>query len=210
MLVAQGCSSSVYACSRTDQQNPSEKPDQLVVKVCETRGEESILQAARHEANLLKKIDSRHVNRYIDFFEDPLINKTYLVLENAGDKSIKDLVEERTSEDGSYTNPEGPLVRTIMGQLFEATEYLHKRYICHRDLKPDNLIIGKDDKLDQIIIKLIDFNVAVEVSKTNPRIRGGTGLREWSAPETYQSFYSDFKIDSWTLGCVMHYLCTGK
>ena len=57
---------------------------------------------------------------------------------------------------------------------------------------------------------MIDFNVAVEVSRTNPSIRGGTGLREWSAPETYRSFYSDFKIDSWTLGCVMYLLCTGQ
>ena len=66
------------------------------------------------------------------------------------------------------------------------------------------------DKEDPIKIKLIDFNVAVEVNKANPRIRGGTGLREWSAPETYKSFYSDFKIDSWTLGCVMYLLCTGQ
>ena len=35
-------------------------------------------------------------------------------------------------------------------------------------------------------------------------------MREWSAPETYRSAYSDFKIDSWTLGCVMHLLCTGR
>lgn len=66
------------------------------------------------------------------------------------------------------------------------------------------------DKGDPIKVKVIDFNVAIEVSKTNPRIRGGTGLREWSAPETYKSFYSDFKIDSWTLGCVMYLLCTGQ
>ena len=134
---------------------------------------------------LLKKIDSKYINRYVEFYEDPLINKTYLVLENAGEKSIKDLVEEKISADGSYENPDVNMVRTIMRQLFEATEYLHKRYICHRDLKPDNLIIGKDEKLDQLVIKLIDFNVAVEVNKMNPRIRGGTGLREWSAPETY-------------------------
>ena len=97
----------MYACTRTGPHNHSQESEQLVVKVCETRGEESILHAARHEAKLLKKIDSLHINRYIDFFEDPLINKTYLVLENAGDKSIKDLVEERTAQDGSYDAPEG-------------------------------------------------------------------------------------------------------
>ena len=72
----------MYACTRTGPRNHSQESEQLVVKVCETRGEESILHAARHEAKLLKKIDSLHINRYIDFFEDPLINKTYLVLED--------------------------------------------------------------------------------------------------------------------------------
>ena len=41
-------------------------------------------------------------------------------------------------------------------------------------------------------------------------IKGGTGLKEWSAPETRQSLYSDFKIDCWTLGCIMFLLCTGN
>ena len=65
-------------------------------------------------------------------------------------------------------------------------------------------------KTDQITIKLIDFNVAVEVDPQSPKIKGATGLREWSAPETRKSAYSDFKIDSWTLGCVMYLLCTGN
>ena len=85
----------MYACTRTGYQNSTfgtNASEKLVVKVCETKGEESILQAARNEAMLLKKIDSKHVNRYVDFYEDPLINKTYLVLENAGEKSLKDTV----------------------------------------------------------------------------------------------------------------------
>ena len=43
-----------------------------------------------------------------------MINKTYLVLENAGEKSIKDLVEEKISADGTYQNPDDELVRTMM------------------------------------------------------------------------------------------------
>ena len=107
----------MYACTRTGYQNSifgTNASEKLVVKVCETKGEESILQAARNEAMLLKKIDSKHVNRYVDFYEDPLINKTYLVLENAGEKSIKDLVEEKTNADGTYENPDVNMVRTIM------------------------------------------------------------------------------------------------
>ncbi len=93
------------------------------------------------------------------------------------------------------------LIRCIMKQLFQATEYMHRKNICHRDLKPDNIMISNfqhaitpafndsssqsdRSQVDPIKIKVIDLNVAVEVTPENPRIRFGTGLREWSAPET--------------------------
>ena len=68
---------------------------------------------------------------------------------------------------------------------------------------------SNESRLEPIEVKLIDFNVAVEMDPASPQIKGATGLREWSAPETRKSQYSDCKIDSWTLGCVMYLLCTG-
>ena len=59
-------------------------------------------------------------------------------------------------------------------------------------------------------MKIIDFNVAVEVDPDIQKIKGRTGLREWSAPETRRSEDTDFKQDSWTLGCIMYYICTGQ
>lgn len=64
--------------------------------------------------------------------------------------------------------------------------------------------------MDPIKIKVIDLNVAFEVTPENPRICFGTGLREWSAPETRNCQFQDFKIDSWSLGCVMYLICTGE
>ena len=60
-----------------------------------------------------------------------------------------------------------------------------------------------------ISVKLIDFNVAIKVEDSTSKITGGTGLKEWSAPETRKYLHNDFKIDSWTLGCVMYFICTG-
>ena len=42
-------------------------------------------------------------------------------------------------------------------------------------------------------MKIIDFNVAVEVDPDTQKIKGRTGLREWSAPETRRAEETDFK-----------------
>lgn len=45
--------------------------------------------------------------------------------------------------------------RKLMKELLESVDILHSRMIMHRDIKPDNLLIDKDDHL-----KLADFGLA--------------------------------------------------
>ena len=105
-----------------------------------------------------------------------------------------------------------------MAQLFQAAEYLHSNNICHRDLKPDNIMVTPVTSgapqagaaWQPFRVKLIDFNVAIKVENSDGTMTGGTGLKEWSAPETRMYTHSDYKIDSWTLGCVMYFMCTGQ
>ena len=46
-------------------------------------------------------------------------------------------------------------IKKIMSQLLEGLAFIHKKKICHRDLKPDNVLL--DDKLN---VKLCDFGSA--------------------------------------------------
>jgi len=67
------------------------KTENLVVKVCDTT-DAGIGISAQNEANLLRQINCSLVNKIIAFYEDPLINKAYLVLENAGEKTLSRLL----------------------------------------------------------------------------------------------------------------------
>lgn len=47
----------------------------------------------------------------------------------------------------------------------EAVHYMHEKGVCHRDLKPDNILINKHDPSK---IRIIDFGIARRYLKTNP------------------------------------------
>ena len=64
---------------------------------------------------LLKKLDCEYINKFVAFYEDPVINKTYLVLEHAGSKSLADFVSEHVVEDKKLSEE---TVRSVMMQLF--------------------------------------------------------------------------------------------
>ena len=57
--------------------------------------------------------------------------------------------------------------------MLEAVDAIHVKYVCHRDLKPDNIIIKDDD--DEAFLTLIDFGIGVDFEDGKP-IRGQNGV----------------------------------
>mmetsp|Transcript_16621 Transcript_16621/g.22458 ORF Transcript_16621/g.22458 Transcript_16621/m.22458 type:complete len:112 (+) Transcript_16621:1307-1642(+) len=79
--------------------NSSTTPSrQLVVKVCDTSDDENKTKAAVNEANILKKINCDLINQFVAFYEDPEVAKSYIVLEYAGEQSLKEFMAERKEE----------------------------------------------------------------------------------------------------------------
>jgi serine/threonine protein kinase len=167
-----------------------------VVKICNVE-EPPLLNACTNEVDILKKLPHHpNVMQLCDYFlmENPA--QYFIVLEEAGDESLE-----------SYVKREKPLsyekLRSFSKQLLSAVAHFHQNKVCHRDLKPDNLLIKSDE------LRVIDFNVAWDFSE-NPVIHGTTGVEEWSAPETRKLSGYDEKCDLWSVGCLILYMLNGK
>ena len=99
----------------------SSKPQQaLVVKVCDVN---DIVQqrSALNEKSILENLKCPHINQYIGFYEDNFLNKSYLVLENAGDMNLADFVKDTRKNQPSGLVDE-PLVKSIMNQYGNTSE----------------------------------------------------------------------------------------
>ena len=52
-------------------------------------------------------------------------------------------------------------------QCFECLEFLHKRKIVHRDIKPDNFVVGLNGSAKRSLVHIVDFGLAKKVMLTS-------------------------------------------
>ncbi len=98
------------------------------------------------EARRMFELDSAHVARVLDLFEEN--NTAYYVMELIDGESLSDTVKR-----------EGPLdearVVAYLRQIVAALDDIHRKRIWHLDLKPANAMVDKRDN-----VKLIDFGAS--------------------------------------------------
>ena len=97
----------------------------------------------------------------------------------------------------------------IIERSAEALAYMHKMGWIHRDVKPDNFLIG-----DEGDIKLIDFALAQKLRSGIMKLFAGRskvqGTRSYMAPEQIRGTRQDIRADIYSFGCVLHELFSGK
>lgn len=97
------------------------------------------------------------------------------------------------------------LVKLYVFQLARGLEYMHSCGICHRDIKPQNLLIcGKTH-----VLKLCDFGSAKRLLPGESNV-SYICSRYYRAPELiFGATNYGFSVDVWSMGCVFGELVTG-
>eukprot|EP00184_Porphyridium_aerugineum_P003118 CAMPEP_0184694568 /NCGR_PEP_ID=MMETSP0313-20130426/2468_1 /TAXON_ID=2792 /ORGANISM="Porphyridium aerugineum, Strain SAG 1380-2" /LENGTH=428 /DNA_ID=CAMNT_0027152865 /DNA_START=220 /DNA_END=1506 /DNA_ORIENTATION=+ len=97
------------------------------------------------------------------------------------------------------------LVKLYTFQLLRSLMYIHARGMCHRDIKPQNLLVDPSTH----ILKLCDFGSAKVLVKGEPNI-SYICSRYYRAPELiFGATDYTTAIDTWSAGCVMGELLLG-
>ena len=125
----------------------------------------------------------------------PEVNKTYIVYENITHSDLFDYISVQT-----FTERHA---KVIFKKILEGVRAMHNANICHRDLKPGNILLDDNynPKITGICLSCINMN--------NLQVYSGT--KTYWAPEVLErKLYDGIKADIFSLGQLLINLVTGK
>jgi len=97
-------------------------------------------------------------------------------------------------------------IKLYMYQVFRSLAYLHSQGVCHRDIKPQNLLVDPETG----VLKLCDFGSAKQLVKGEPNV-SYICSRYYRAPELiFGATDYTTQIDVWSAGCVLAELLLGQ
>lgn len=134
----------------------------------------------------------RNIVQYVECFEEN--NTKYLVLEYIPGVDLNHYIKSNSRLQ----------FKTIAREIISAVMQIHSIGIIHKDLKPSNLIVGKDHK-----IYVIDFGIA-EFAEQQQDDTTVFVSKAFSAPELYHKDKVSFQTDIYSVGAICYYLLTGQ
>ncbi|KRX01464.1 Protein kinase-like domain [Pseudocohnilembus persalinus] len=191
--------------------------DYKLQKLQQTNKNKLIYSSLKQEIKILKKLKGKIGFPQIQGYELNT-NEGILVMDFMS-SSISDLMKQQMEIDTFDIEEEaGFSLQTVLQigiQCLERLECLHDIGYIHRDIKPDNLMIG-NDQFSQNIIHLIDFGISKSYLDKNGNHVPFSKHKQFSGTKRYSSIAADAgqeqgrKDDLESLGYTIIELVSGK
>ncbi len=162
-------------------------------------GSRHVIQSLKREYTVGRTLDNPAIIRAFDF---GLIDRiAFLVMEFYPAPNLKQWMHQNTTGEQNFSR--------IILSMASSLAYLHSEDWIHRDIKPDNFLVG-----ESCDVKLIDFNLAKKRSSWLRRLlpiqTKVQGTPSYMPPEQIRGEPQDFRSDIYSFGCVVFELLTGK
>ncbi|KAJ6252697.1 glycogen synthase kinase-3 alpha [Anaeramoeba flamelloides] len=157
------------------------------------------------ELQIMKKVNHKNIVKLQNYFYTQK-NKKELYLHLILEFVPKTLSQLSMYYHNQFTNTPMLLVKVYTYQLCRAVAKIHSLGICHRDIKPDNILVSPRTSE----LKLCDFGSA-KILKTGETNTSYICSRHYRAPELiFGATDYDTSIDLWSIGCILAELLLGR
>jgi calcium-dependent protein kinase len=148
------------------------------------------MQLANQEADMMKQLDHPNILKLFETFVTG--QSMTLVLECCSGGTLLEKVNKVGHLSESY-------VSALARQVFGVVQYLHMFHkVCHRDLRLENFILSRPNKMEQGVVKLIDFAVAKFI-RNGQAMTTKVGSLHYVSPQMLNGKY-DHACDIWSCG----------
>src|SRR6202045_2484017 len=183
-----------------------ERPVAIKLMHREIASDSDQLERFRREARSVAQLSHPHIVTVIDAGEElspdgqhPGVSTPYIVLEYVEGETLKDLIRR-----------EGPLeVPQAIAYAIEIARALgaaHERLIVHRDVKPQNVLIGAEGGA-----KITDFGIARTLTEEGLTMDGRVlGTTDYVSPEQALGQPVTGQSDLYSLGIVLWEMLAGE
>jgi serine/threonine protein kinase len=184
-----GAHSNILHVRRAD----DEKEYALKLVNIDTKDDLKYLEQAKHEFRVGQMFDHPNLVKVHAFetdsgwFSGP--KKAKLLLEYVPGRTMDGLPLQRMAK----------LVR-MFERIADGLTHMHKRGVCHADMKPNNLIYDRGTR-----VKVIDYGLAWIKGEPKDRVQG---TPEYMAPETVSHKLITERTDIYNFGATMYRLVT--
>jgi [calcium/calmodulin-dependent protein kinase] kinase len=181
------------------------------------------LEKVHTEIAVMKKLHHRNLVHLFEVIDEEDADKLFMILENVqygqvmdwDDDHHKYIAHNIEGGGGAIVLRNGANViteeaaRAYMKEIVAGLHYLHVHQICHRDIKPDNILLGRGRH-----IKIADFGVShlfgSEDTARAHQMSDTEGTYHFLAPEcTVGGKYDTYKADVWALGISLYCFVCG-
>ncbi|MEK3747019.1 Stk1 family PASTA domain-containing Ser/Thr kinase [Paenibacillus sp. FSL E2-8871] len=159
--------------------------------------DEEFIRRFRREAQSAASLSHPNVVSIYDVGQEDEIH--YIVMEYIEGKNLNEIIKERAPLQVDES------VR-IASQICDALDHAHQNQIIHRDIKPHNILIGRNGR-----VKVTDFGIARAVTSTTITQTGSVvGSVHYFSPEHAKGVSTGEKSDLYSLGIVLYQMLTGS